>query len=275
MIRRRSAIGPAGLFALLLCAALAACGGGGAPAPATPTPAPVTPTPTPPASNDAAISVLMFGNSHTAFHDLPGMLQAMLRAGRPGKTVAVVREPAILHLDARLDHPASIRLLESQRWSAVVLQAQNYSSSGNFTYSTTEAVELARRARVQGAVPIMFPEWARRGINESQRIYDLHVSIAERQAACVAPIPQAFVLAQGRYPGLELLDGDGNHSAPDGAFLAALVLYATMTGNAPTDLPALAGFGVADATQERLRGVAADQVRTVSSRQYCPNDVFL
>ncbi|UUZ46550.1 hypothetical protein LP420_21650 [Massilia sp. B-10] len=53
-----------------------ACGGGGS---SSATPPPVA----------ADITILMFGNSHTAFNQLPNILQAMVRAGRPGKTVSV------------------------------------------------------------------------------------------------------------------------------------------------------------------------------------------
>jgi hypothetical protein len=247
---------------------LTSCGGGGSPGPA-----PAAPAPAP--SEPAALSVLMFGNSHTSINNLPGMLRAMLAAGRPGKTVAVEVSPTWLTLDERINDGPSLALLSRQRWSAVVFQAQQYSSSGNFLYSISEAVELVRRTRVAGSVPVMFPEWPRLGIDETQRIFDLHLSIARRQPACVPPIPQAFDRALQQFPGLVLHDGDGNHSSAPGAFLAALVLYATLTGSSPQALPLLPTFGVDAATQAQLRAVAAEQVLAVSPRTWCPDDVLL
>ena len=129
---------------------------------------------------------------------------------------------------------ATLELLQGQRWTHVVLQAQKYSSSGQFQYSTTEALALIRLARAAGAQAILFPEWPRRGIDESARIYELHVSIAQREPACVAPIGQAFDLAALRQPALLLHNADGNHSAPAGAFLAALMLYGSMPPSAAT-----------------------------------------
>jgi hypothetical protein len=245
--------------AWLLAAALAACGGGSS---STPPPPPVA----------ADITILMFGNSHTAFNQLPNMLAAMVRAGRPGKTVSVTVPSGFLFLDERLNDPASMAAFASQKWSAVILQAQRYSTSGTVDYSIAEAVELVRRTRQIPALPVMFPEWPRRGINETQRIFDLHVSIARLQPACVPPIPQAFDLAAARYPLLVLHDADGNHSAPAGAYLAAAVLYATLTGNSPLGLPQLDGFSVDAGTQANLRVVADDQVKLLSPRLYCPND---
>lgn len=268
MLRRRRTL----VAALLLAALCNACGGGGGGGTAIQPPA--APPTAPPAAN-AAINVLMLGNSHTVSNNLPDMLAAMLQAGRPGKTVSVIAAPGILFLDERLRDSETLRLFNSRKWSAVVFQAQQYSQSGQFTYSTEEAVEWVHMTREQATLPVMFPEWPRRGIDETQRIYDIHVGIAKRQPACVAPVPQAWDLAALRIPGVVLHAADGNHSAPPGAFLAALVLYATMTGNAPQDLPALAITGVDSAAQARLRAVADEQMRQINGRQWCPGDPLL
>jgi hypothetical protein len=177
-------------------------------------------------------------------------------------------------LEDHANNPRTLELLERRRWSFVVLQAQKYSSSGQFFYPIEPAIELARKSRNAGAVPVMFPEWPRRGINETQRIYDLHVSIAQREPACVAPIPQAWDLALARNPGLALHDADGNHSAPAGAFLAALVIAATMTGTPPDTLPFIPRPGVDADTQGLLRRAAADTVLAYPPRQWCPADPY-
>ena len=246
---------------------LAACGGGGDAQRGGATSGP------PPASAD--ISLLFMGNSHTSVNDLTKMVADMVRAGRPGKTVASVEAPGWMFLEERLNDAPSMNLLRSQNWSVVILQAQKYSESGQFQYSTAEAKELVRLSRAQHAIPIMFPEWPRRGIDETQRIFDLHVSIAQAEPACVPPIPQAFDIALARDPTLTLHAADGNHSAPAGAFLAALVLYATITGSSPLDLPALPQYPVSTAVQATLRSVAAETVQTVPPRMWCPGDAFI
>ena len=242
---------------------LAACGGGDTQrGGATSGPPPAT----------ADISLLFMGNSHTSVNDLTRMVADMVRAGKPGKTVASIEAPGWMFLEDRLHDTPSINLLRSQQWSFVILQAQKYSESGQFQYSTEEAQELVRMSRTQHAVPIMFPEWPRRGIDETQRIFDLHVSIAQAEPACVAPIPQAFDLALARDRTLTLHAADGNHSAPAGAFLAALVLYATITGLSPLDLPALPQYPVSTSVQATLRAIAAETVQTVPPRMWCPGD---
>ena len=245
---------------MLLAALVTACGGGGgSSAPASP----AQPVPT------GEINLLFMGNSHTSVNGLPQMVAAMVGAAT-GKSVAAVEAPGWMFLGERASDAASLRLLRDGSWNFVVLQAQEYSSSGEFTYSTNGAQALVRMTREAHAVPILFPEWPRRGIDETQRIYDLHVSIAMKEPACVAPIPQAFDLALARNPELVLHADDGNHSSPAGAFLAALVIATTITTVAPDRLPFLPQLAVDAATQEKLRLAAAATVATFPPRQWCP-----
>ena len=253
----------AAALSLLTGLLLAGCGGGGGTT-ASSTPAPIAVA--------ADIELLFMGNSHTLVNDVPGTVTALARAARPGKSVADVVAPGSMFLDERIHDAASLQLLRERRWSFVVLQAQRYSSSGLFDYSIDEAVSLVRMARTADAVPILFPEWPRQGIVETQRIYDLHVSIARIAPACVAPIGQAWDLSLARYPALVLHNADGNHSAPAGAYLAALIIAATMTGFPPDQMPNIAGIGVSDENQAQLRGIAAETVLAYPPRQWCPAD---
>jgi hypothetical protein len=196
----------------------------------------------------------------------------MVRAAKPGKTVASVTAPGFLFLDERLGDATTLTLMRNQQWSFVIFQAQKYSTSGQFEYSTTEAKELLRISRQQGAVPVMFPEWPRRGIDETGRIFDVHVSIAQAESACVAPIGQAWDLALARDPAMTLHAPDGNHASAAGTFLAALVLYATITGNSSLALPQFPQYPVDASAQDYLRGIAAETIQTVPPRMWCAGD---
>ena len=228
-----------------------------------------------PALPEAEVTLLFLGNSHTAVNDVPGMVTALVRAALPMKSVASATAPGIMFLDERVQDAATLQLLRGRRWSFVVLQAQRSSSSWTVDYPITGAVGLVRMAREAGAVPILFPEWPRRDVIESQLLYNLYVSIAREGAACVAPIPQAFDLAIARHPSLVLHAADGNHSAPAGAFLAALVIATAVTGTPPTQLPFLAGLPVDAGTQAVLRATAAETLVQFPARQYCPLDPAL
>lgn len=268
----------------ILCAVLAlplfACGGGsggsqpaGGSSPPPQAPAPTQPVPQAPPLPANEISLLFMGNSHTSYNNLTAMVVDMVRAANPGKTVSRVEAPGFMFLEERFRDPDTIALLRSQPWNFVILQAQKYSTSGLYDYSTEEAKALIRMSREQRAVPVMFPEWARKNIDETRRIYDLHAAIAQAEPACVAPIGQAWDLALSRDPTLPLHSPDENHSAPAGAFLAALMLYATITNHSPLDVPPMPQYPVDLPMQETLRGIAAETVQVVPPRMWCPGDV--
>jgi hypothetical protein len=253
--------------AVLIALLLTACGGSDGSGQNNP--------PSGPAPASADIRLLFMGNSHTSSNDLTGMVADMVRAVRPGKTVAAVEAPGFMFLEERVGDSASMNLLRSQNWSAVILQAQKYSTSGQFEYSTAEAKELIRIARQQQAVPLTFPEWPRRDVAETQRIYDLHVTIAQAEPACVAPVGQAWDLSISRHPTLALHAADGNHANPAGSFLAALMLFTTITGVSPADVPPLTSLSVDAATQEQLRAIASETVAAWPPRGYCASDPFV
>jgi hypothetical protein len=249
------------LATLGLLLALVACGGGG----------PGRAVDLSEATRPADVAVLMMGNSHTAGAGLPSRLQATLQAALPGRSVLVIVAPSSAFLDEHLHDDTTLALLGARRWQAVVLQAQKYSSSGQYSYSTAGAEELIRRSRTAGAVPVMFPEWARRGVDEADRIWALHAGIAGREPACVAPIPQAWEHALADHPRLPLHAGDGNHAAPAGAQLTALVLMATITGVSPATLGDVPGGG--NSTQQgQLRAAAAAALAEQGARAFCPGD---
>ena len=255
------------LAGLLMGVGLMACGGSSAPPPPS---APVE-GPAPPSAD---VQVLMFGNSHSSGAGLALRLEAMLRAGSGGRSVAVTVSPSWMFLDERAQDAASLALLRSRRWSAVVLQAQKYSTSGLFEYPTEPAQQLAAEIRRLGALPVLFPEWPRRGVEETARIYAIHVRIASAVPSCLAPIGQAFDLAAQRQPQRVLHADDGNHAAPAGAQLAALVLYAAITGASPRALPDTAGDLDAD-TERELRELAVLTVADHPPRRWCPADAPL
>jgi hypothetical protein len=145
----------------------------------------------------ADVTVLMMGNSHTTLANLPAHLRALLAAGLPGKRVSVAVSPDWLFLEERAADTASLNQLRSRHWKAVVLQAQKCSSSGLFSYSTQGAEQLVQVTRLNKSLPVLFAEWPRLGVTETARIYDLHVSIATAQPACVPWRPTRWTSCRG------------------------------------------------------------------------------
>ena len=80
----------------------------------------------------------------------------------------------------------------------------------------------------------------------------------------VAPVGRAWERAL-RDPAMTLHDPDGSHPSPAGTYLAACVLYATLTGESPVGLDD-GGLGLAPASIARLQQVAWDTVQEYYGR---------
>jgi hypothetical protein len=174
-----------------------------------------------------------------------------------------------MHLDERGEDAETLEAVAAHPWDFVVLQAQNYSLSGCCDYPTTGAETLVHLARERGAVPVLYAEWARRGIDETELILDTYQRITEHEPACLPPVPEAFDLALRRYPGLVLHAEDGNHSSATGTFLASAVLASAISGRPAAAMPDLGSVDVPPAVQARLRDVADDAMAALPAARAC------
>jgi hypothetical protein len=222
--------------------------------------------------------ILFIGNSHSAFNDLPGLVSRLLITGLPGASANASLAPGFGFLDDRLHDGVTQQRLNSQQWSHVILQAQKYSSSGLYWYSTAAAEEWIRRVKSRGALPVLFPEWPRRGNREEgPRVHLLHLGIAAAEPACVAPIGLAWEESIARHPTLALHAADGNHSNLNGALLTAFVFYQLISGLPADELPHVQQINVNSETQRKLRDVASfvseqNQVRCTDVGIQADND---
>ena len=212
------------------------------------------------AVDDSDYAVLLIGNSHSSRGNLPRVLRQLLESD--GSTIAAVEAaPHWAFLAQRLEDGRTQTILESRPWTHVILQAQKYSTSGRYIYPTVAAEEWIRRSRSIGAQAILFPEWPRRGnTEEGARVHRVHMGIAEREPACVAPIGLAWEIMLDANPGIRLHKPDGNHANRKGALLTAYVLYATITGRPIKELPPTKIRGVPVDKQMLLRAAAEQAI---------------
>ena len=185
----------------------------------------------------ATYRILFYGNSHTFGHDLPELIAEMIKSDGSDETAYVEYAGGLGFLEEAWKHPSTRPKLESLPWTHVILQAQKYSQSGKYEYSTKEAIEMAQFIQNLGAKAIFFPEWGQRGKeDEGRRVHALHESIARKSQATVAPVGLAWDRALEKDLAVKLHAADGNHQTIHGAFLTASVLYATITGRSPTKI---------------------------------------
>src|SRR5205823_4693251 len=68
---------------------------------------------------------------------------------------------------------------------------------------------------------------------------DAYDTIGSELRVTVAPVGLAWGATEPRLPTLDLYIDDGSHPAPAGSYLAALVIYSTLTGRSPSGAPAV------------------------------------
>ena len=212
--------------------------------------------------------VLLIGNSHSASHNLPALLRKLIEHGVPGVPVHTELAPGSAFLSDRINDSITQPAIDSRPWTHVVLQAQKYSTSGLFVYPTDAAEEFIRRIRARNGLPVMFPEWPREGnTEEGPRIHQLHLDIASREAACVAPIGLAWEVSLLVNREIHLHHADGNHANLNGTLLTAYVLYEVITREPAMALSSQDNLGVDASIQSKLRLVASQVVR--ENRAHC------
>lgn len=197
--------------------------------------------------------VVLLGNSHVSYNNLAGLLKQLLQTGRPQAKVYTETAAGWGYLDERMHDNATLPLLTQQRWTHVILQGQKYSTTGLYSYPIDAALYWVALIKSHQGTPIMFPEHARWGNStEGARIYQLHQTILQQEAACLAPVPQTWEASLQQWPEISLHMSDGNHANQAGAVLTAMLFYQVITGNPADQLPYIASLNLSATVQQRL-----------------------
>jgi hypothetical protein len=152
-----------------------------------------------------------------------------------------------------LENGSALERLQGGGWNYVVLQEQSLfggrivdgqavvGDPKEFFESTREWV---RRIRQVGATPILYMTWAHRSsspaemIKLQKQLADAYDTIGSELRVTVAPVGLAWGETARRLRTLELHIFDGSHPTPAGSYVAALVMYSTLTGRNPSGAPA-------------------------------------
>ncbi len=199
--------------------------------------------------------ILLIGNSYTAatWQALRSFVQADLQL--QGSTVTAVC-PGGRKLVEHLRDAATVSLVETGRWSCVVLQeqsvlpalaARNAAARQDFEAGADGLAQLAGRT---GAKVLFFQTWARAagetnvlaafGGDPGKMMNALagsYQAAAERAPARVAPVGRAWERWLATHPDVKLHAPDRSHPNATGAYLTGAVIYVTLTGHACGGLP--------------------------------------
>jgi hypothetical protein len=181
--------------------------------------------------------VLFIGNSYLASQDIPGIVQALADSAAGDRlAVETVAGPNMALVDHWNEGTARSEIAKGG-WEWVVLQqgpssrAENRDSLRLLT--RTFAAELAK----VGAKPALFSAWpAEANRADFPRAVESYQLASSDVSGVFLPVATAWLEAWDRQPGT-VLYVDGLHASAEGAYLSALVVYATLLKKSPIGLP--------------------------------------
>lgn len=201
------------------------------------------------ARSKKATSALIIGNSYTFYNDLPYVLHHISKAGkRPIAIGSYTRGATSLHGFYMLEEHAKARtMLKSGDYKWVILQDQSQTPM----YKPEETMGAVRNwtkaAKAAGAKPVLFLTWAHATADAEGRpapILDMQdkTSVTYCKAAiendiAIAPVGEAWRLWYRKYPDMPLHSQDLSHPNMLGTYMAACVIYSTITKGSSAGLP--------------------------------------
>jgi hypothetical protein len=219
-------------------------------------------------SGRAELRVLFVGNCYTYFYNLAEMVgENSAAAGSGPRILPTLAVRGGQTLEWHLENGPAMAALASGRWDYVVLQEQ--SLLGGVAVNGKQEVadpaafhasvrEWTRRIRNVGARPVLFMTWARRSaLAEQAKLSEAYNAIGRELGVDVAPVGEAWSAVRTRWLSLDLHIFDESHPTPAGSYLAACVIYATLTGRDPSGAPSVIlghpisrGEGVVDPSEK-------------------------
>jgi hypothetical protein len=223
-------------------------------------------------SPSPGLRVLIVGNSYTRFNVLPRLLQR-LAGGVPGGVRLLVDAEARsgFSLRTHLRAGQALARIQSGHYSHVVLQAHSLSAVDHPAELAADTERFKRAIDAVHARTVLYETWAR---HPSARLYrkhplvhsfeqmasridDTYAGLAFALGAQLAPIGSAFEHGLISDPEVALWGPDGSHPTLAGSFLAACVLYGSITGEDPR-ASSYVPLTMSAANAQLIKGLAAD-----------------
>ena len=200
--------------------------------------------------------ILFIGNSYTSVNDLPRVFSEILAGAQiPVPRVKAVTPGGKTLLQHATSQPKSLEAIEEGNWDVVVLQGQSQEAAfsennpvmrSNFTEGAKTLCEHIRKSSPNSRI-IFYQTWARHPSfwNASQpdlastygkdplemqaRTRFWYAEVAKANQATVAPVGDCWERNYQSSTPLQLHAADHSHPQFSGTYLAALVLYRTIS----------------------------------------------
>jgi hypothetical protein len=207
-----------------------------------------------------APSILFVGNSLTYTNDLPAMVGRVAEALGDSMRVVMAAGPNMAVIDHTVGGSDALARIGESDWGFVVLQQGPTPAGICRDTLVIAAMRLAPRIRAAGGRPVLFLPWTRSAFPQPLGVAGESATAAARAVGgAVVPVGIAWKEALEADRDLPLYGPDGYHPAPAGTLLAALAIYARLSGRDVRSIPtaALAAIAGVPLAPARLEAVAA------------------
>ncbi len=174
------------------------------------------------------MKLLMIGNSHTYYNDMPKILWCLLELARerPHITMLTAGGKDLRYHVADRDVSFNIRCGD---YDMVI--AQDRASGFDADGFAEGAAALKQMADAAGSRFFLYMPWAGREQRQLQRpMTEAYHAFCRANGCLFAPAGEVFSRLLLTEPAELLYHEDGNHATPFGSYVAALTVFYTVTG---------------------------------------------
>ncbi|MCF7849239.1 MAG: hypothetical protein K9M45_10330 [Kiritimatiellales bacterium] len=201
------------------------------------------------------LRILFIGNSYTYVQNMPEILRQM--ADDKGHELEIEQEtPGGKNFEFHWNAGRAAEKMRTGNFDVVVFQNQSFEPVGDPDNMMEYGKLLAAEADKAGARKLFYltmaykdkVKWMNGDSDEAKRGVALlpemlgrltasYSKLARSTKSEVAPVGIAWKQAYDAVPGIELHRSDNSHPSETGAYLTALVFYATIYGEKPDGMP--------------------------------------
>jgi hypothetical protein len=220
-------------------------------------------TPTGPVTS---LSVLFVGNSLTYVNDVPGLVKELAaNAGvSPFRTAAVAF--GNYSLEDHWNRGDALDSIARGGWDVVVMQQGPSSLPENQQHLREWTGRFAERIRNKGGRPAVYMVWPQQD-GDWNAVMTSYTNAAVANDAILLPAGRAFRAVLDQHPEVPLFGPDRFHPGPEGAYLAALVIFGGLTRRQVAGLSGVRAIIPLPQGHAAILEQAADEANRVYGRE--------
>ena len=172
--------------------------------------------------------VLLIGNSHTYFNDMPHIFEEICRCNGIGASVAMLAHGG-QGLGFHVKEPEALFNIRYGGYDAVVLQHTAH-PMGDQKEMEQAALGLSRWIYEARSLPVLYMTWTKRqdGAQAQPDMSLVYRRLGEKIGCPVAPVGEVWWRYHHLFEGDQLYDQDGEHASVLGSLLAAYTIAGTV-----------------------------------------------